>query len=197
MLNKIFIFMKKISFTFFLILCFTQICCGQKSNTPITKTQALGDVKVASIQSWKEIVSDEGRFRIIFPQEPKIEEETDSKRTIQRYTTHTNGIIWYVYYTDFDHSTTDETILRDGYRKTIAASTQSGMRLLRQNEIILNGKIGVDFILEGNMGKKYERIFLINRRMYSVAVHIYKKVDNEEKLSAEIKQFFDSFTFWE
>lgn len=195
MLSNNYIFMKKISLIF-LILCLTQICCGQKSNSPVTKTQALGNVKVASIQGWKEVFSDEGRFRAIFPQEPKISADTDNKRTTQTYSVLANGIIWSVYYTDFDHSTTDETVVRESYRK-LYASSAGGVKLIKQNEIRLNGKIGVDSFLEGSMGKKYERIFLINRRVYGVSVYIYKKVDNEEKLSTEITQFLDSFTFWE
>ena len=189
--------MKKISFTFFLILCFTQICCGQKSNSPITKTQALRDVKVASIQSWKEIISDEGRFRILFPNEPAIYGKGNSGTDLRGFNLIQGEMNWFAYFNDYSNPIYDETKLREAYQGSVERITRKGVKLLKQNDVFVNKKLGTEFILEGHDAISYMRAFLIGSRMYTLAVDNRQKTQPIDKIPDNVEQFFDSFTFWE
>ncbi|HEV7860392.1 MAG TPA: hypothetical protein VGO91_17375 [Pyrinomonadaceae bacterium] len=175
-------------------LCLGQINCGQTTPHPLDKTQALKDVKVSSVNGWKEMVLDKGRFRVLFPREP----ETEDNPAMHGYKLKSAETNWFAYYNDFEEPrTNDETKLRDAYHKSVEALTKKGSKLLKQVDVRLNGRLGSEFVLEGPGTVSYMRAFMIGRRLYTLVVDSKRAVNGDATIPQDVQQFFDSFTFWD
>ena len=61
----------------------------------------------------------------------------------------------------------------------------------------LNGRLGVEYVLLGREAKIYMRGFLIGRRFYSVAFEDRRDLSEAAAVPAVVRNFFDSFTFWD
>jgi hypothetical protein len=137
-------------------LCFGHICYGQVDEPLINKEQALKNNRVASINGWKEIISDKWRFRIIFPKAPTFEEDGYAVKGMESYRLIDNEMNWAVSVMDFDHSTNDEEQLRKAYKESITAMSGTDSTILKQNEVRANGRLGIEFVLQDKKGTHYQ-----------------------------------------
>jgi len=113
------------------VLCIAQVSCGQTPKPLIDKAQALRDVKVKSVYGGKEVVSDEGRFRIVFPD--KSVEIYDEVISLHGFQLRIGKTKWSMLYSDLDYSINDNTQAREKYHRSSEAVTGNGSKLIRQN----------------------------------------------------------------
>jgi hypothetical protein len=90
----------------------------------------------------------------------------------------------------------DETGIREAYHKSAEDIARKGSKLLRQQDVVLNGRLGTEFVFEGRGGVSFIRAFLIEQRMYTLEVDSKNVVDEDSTLTKDVQQFFNSFTFW-
>ncbi|MDT5121215.1 MAG: hypothetical protein QOC96_697 [Acidobacteriota bacterium] len=181
---------------FTVLVCLSQIGCGQTNKPSLDKAQALRDVKVKSVAGWKEVISETGRFRILFPNEPEI--RNSGTPNMQGYKLMSGDRGWFAYYADLNKSkVSDEAGIREAYHKSVEDMARKGGTLLRQNDISLNGRLGIEVVFQGRGATSFIRSFLIGQRMYVVEVDSKDVIDKDTSLPTDVQQFFDSFTFWE
>lgn len=180
------------------LLCLTQTGCLRLKKSPVSKAEALKAVKVSSVEGWKEVVWDKGRFRVLFPREPRLKGENAAAAMLKGYELIETEASWFVLYKDYDEPRTDDpTELRAAYNKSVEALAKSGATLHRQDDVFLNGRLGTEFVLEGRGAVSYMRAFTIGRRMYMLGVDDKKGFNGSSKLPKDVEQFMNSFTFWE
>ena len=153
-------------------------------------------LKVTSAEGWKAAVSEEGRFRVLFPTAFKggTERNTDMKG----FKCFEAGTNWFAYYNDFDQPrASDDSHLRVAYRGSVESLTKGGSRLLSQKDVYLNGRLGTEFVLELPGRVSYMRAFLFLRRMYTLAVDRTRIANGDPTIPQDVQQFFDSFTYWD
>jgi hypothetical protein len=179
------------------IFCFLPSSgCAQSRPKPVTKARALSALRLTSVEGWKEAISEEGRFRVLFPGIFKggNERNTDMKG-FKCFQAETN---WFAYYNDFDQPrASDDAHLRVAYRGSVEALTKAGSRLLSQKDVSLNGRLGTEFVLESAGRVSYMRAFLFLRRMYTLAVDRTRVTNGDPTIPEDVQQFFDSFTYWD
>ena len=179
--------------TFSLLLCLAQLCCGQ-TTTPIDKTRALQNIKIVSASGWKEVMSDEGRFRVLFPGNPVVSKDVAN---MTGFKLSGSGANWLAYYSDFGrHAANDET-LRNNYRQSVEAIARNGSTVVRQNDIYVLGKLGTEFVLQRAGTTSYMRGLLVGSRFWTLAVDSSTEANRDFSNPKDVQQFFDSFTFWE
>jgi len=163
----------------------------------VAREQAIKQVKVSSLPDWQEAISEDGRFRVLFPGSFKrgVERGTSEKgfKLIQPDTN------WFAYYVDYDRPMpNDESYLRNAYKGSVSAITRNGRFLLGQRDVFLNNRLGSEFVVDGPGRISYGRAFVAGRRMY--ILNVDRKVGDaivNASIPADIKQFFDSFTYWD
>jgi hypothetical protein len=165
----------------------------------IDKDQALKDVKVLAITGWQEVISDQGRFRILFPREPEIINIGNRPGAMYGYRLIDGETNWFAQYQDLGGEVPGgEKQLRNAYQKSVEAVIKKrGAKLLRQSDAVLNGRLGTEFITEVQGSVTYTRAFQIHSRLYTVEVDSKRAVNRDSTLPRDVQQFFDSFTFWE
>ncbi len=105
---------------------------------------------------------------------------------------------WAAQYVEFDEEKTDdEQLLREAYRGSAEAMGKNRGRLLKQSDVILNGRLGTEFIIEERNAATYMRVFLIGQHMYTLTVVRKKVAPGSSTFPQDVQQFFDSFTFWD
>ncbi len=177
-------------------LCLVCAGCLKSRKSPVSKADALSSAKVSAVNGWKEVISEKGRFRIIFPSEPQA--KTDESEPTQGYYLVVPGAKWYALYNDFNETRTDdEAQLRDAYQKSVQDVTKGGAKLLRQDDVYVNGRLGSEFVLEKEGVVSFMRAFVVGRRMYTLAVDSKNATSGNHNLPTDVKQFFDSFTYWD
>ena len=177
------------------ILCLSQIACGQAVRPSVSKAQAMKDVKAPIIAGWHEAISDEGRFRILFPGQPRADAEVRSMKGFKFFAAEAN---WFAYYTDFDQPrASDDAHLRSAYNDSVEDITKNGKQLLSQKDVFLNGRLGSEFIIEAPGTVSYMRAYLFGRRMYTLAVDRKRVANGDATIPNDVQQFFESFTYWD
>ncbi len=179
-----------------LIFCLTQVCCGQAAKSSISKEQALKEVKVKAADGWKEAVSDKGRFRVLFPGDATA--TINASHTMPGFQLLGGDRNWFAYYVDYPNPATNDSQVREDYRQSIEAIARNkGNAVKRQGDVSLNGKLGFDAVIEGHGAKSFMRGFLVGHRFYSLEVDVRGNTDAGVETPEDVRQFFDSFTFWE
>ncbi len=107
------------------------------------------------------------------------------------------GANWFAYVSDLSTTVTDDVQRRNKYRESVKAIAHDGARVLRQNDIYLNGKLGTEFVLKGRGTMSYMRGFLVGNRMWVLSVDAFKTTNRGSTTPKDVQWFFDSFTFWE
>lgn len=175
-----------------------QTGCGQTVNASLAKAQALKTVKVSSVKGWKEVISDKCRFRVLFPSEPALKPSDEVVPLLEGYKLTQDETDWAAQYVEFDEEKTDdEQLLREAYRGSAEAMGKNRGRLLKQSDVILNGRLGTEFIIEERNAATYMRVFLIGQHMYTLTVVRKKVAPGSSTFPQDVQQFFDSFTFWD
>ena len=174
-----------------------QIGCARAAGPQVTKAQALKNVKVSSVVNWQEALSEKGRFRILFPGQP--EDSSEAGTVMKGFKFTEPAANWFAYYNDFDElKSNDEQDLRGAYQGSVEAITRkAGTRLLKQEDVFLNGRLGTEFVIERAGSISYMRAFLFGRRMYTLAVDRKTAATGDSAVPVEVKQFFESFTYWD
>jgi hypothetical protein len=175
-----------------------QTAYGQTVNVSLTKPQALKTVKVSSVKDWKEVISDKCRFRVLFPSEPTLKPSDEVVPLLEGYKLIKDETQWAAQYVEFDEAKTDdEQLLREAYRGSAEGMAKNRGRLLKQSDVILNGRLGTEFIIEERDTATYMRAFLIGQRMYTLTVVRKMAAPGSSTFPQDVQQFFDSFTFWD
>lgn len=173
-----------------------QVGCAQSKRPPTTKEQALKDVKLQSINGWHEVISEKNRLRVMFPSEPAI--ISGEVISIEGYRLTEGKTKWEAEFSEFDGAgINDERRLREAYRGSAEATANNRGKLLKQTDVILNGRLGTEFIFEDRDAITYTRAFLVGRRMYMLSVTRNKTANGDSMIPQDVQQFFDSFTFWD
>jgi len=173
----------------------SEVACAQKSSLPVNKDRAVQEVHVRSSPGWLEAVSDDGRFRILFPGKPTVGGDVVSLKGFKLVEPERK---WVAYYTDFEQPMpNDEAYLRNAYHRSVEAITKDGKRLLAQRDVLLNTRLGSEFVIDGPNLVSYMRAFVAGRRMYTLSVDQKKADGAGTVIPADVQQFFDSFTYWD
>jgi hypothetical protein len=148
---------------------------------------------------WKELLSQEEGFRILFPGEPKRSvgqaEGKDGPVPNVRYEVVNRNGYFNFSHADFDamqHQNAAELrvnydFLRDGILTTMNAE------LLRENEIKTDGHLGREFTMKKDNELILYRVFIIDKRQYQLITAVKlsnKQVGEFENASTK---FFESF----
>jgi len=178
------------------ILFVNEAAYGQAVADPVNKTQALKNVKVSAIPGWKEVVSDQGRFRAIFPRAPEIGDQGTGDSAMRGLKVIDARVHWFVLYADLDRLIIDEFQIRERYQQSLKGLVNRGARVVKQTDVTLNGRLGLELILQDKSRVSFMRVFVVDRRVYTLDVD-QKRSDLPEKIPADVQEFFDSFTFWQ
>jgi hypothetical protein len=176
------------------VLIFSPLVCGQKRVPP--KSEAIRKAPVGAIPDWRETISDDGRFRILFPGLPQVDNDVVTAVGLKVIEPNTS---WTVFYTDFGRAVpTNEAAFRKAYRSGLNGLTGEGRTVLNQRDVYLNGRLGTEFVIEGAGLTSYMRAFVVGRRLFTLAAH-RKEVDasNRAIIPTDVRRFFDSFAYWE
>lgn len=178
------------------MLFVNQAACGQTTARPSNKAQALKNAKVSARPGWKEVVSDHGRFRAIFPREPDIGNQGTGNSAMRGLKVIDAKVHWFVLYADFDRLIIGESQIREHYQQSLEALVNRGTRVVKHTDVNLNGRLGLELILQDKSKVGFMRVFVVDRRVYTLDVDQMRS-DLPEKIPADVQEFFDSFTFWQ
>ena len=168
---------------------------AQTSSSQITKTKALQNVRVSSVPGWFELVSDENKFRVLFPARPKIDNDVIS---MKGFKVANDSGKWAAFCSDLGRpAPDDEPALRNLYQQSIDSMTRNKTYLLASGDVFLNGRLGIDFRIRGLSHTSYTRAFAVGRRLYILSVEQKKTANSEPETPPEVQQFFDSFAYWD
>lgn len=177
------------------VLILSPLVCGQK-RVPLAKSEAIRKAPVGAIPDWRETISDDGRFRILFPGPHQVDNDVVTAVGLKVIEPNTS---WTVFYSDLGRLVpTNEAAFRKAYRVGLSGLTGEGRTLLSQRDVYLNGRLGTEFVIEGAGLTSYMRAFVVGRRLYTLAAH-RKEVDasNRGNIPTDVRRFFDSFAYWE
>ena len=176
------------------VLIFSPLVCGQK-RALLSKSEAIRKAPVGAIPDWRETISDKGRFRILFPGPAQVDNNVVSAVGLRVSEPNTS---WNVFYSDLDRIVpNNEAAFRKAYRAGLSGLGE-GRTLLSQRDVYLNGRLGTEFVIEGAALTSYMRVFVVGRRLYTLAAH-RRQVDasNKANIPTDVRHFFDSFAYWE
>jgi hypothetical protein len=168
-----------------------------KPTQQVTKASARKDVKLPAVDNWKEAISEEGRFRILFPNNPHAREEGSSLKGFSLVEPYTN---WFAYFQDFaEPRKTDDDALRKAYLGSIESIVKNNQaQLLSQKDVRSNGRLGTECVIVNKASLvSYIRAFLYLRRMYTLEVDRKGEVVTDVTVPKDVQQFFDSFAYWD
>lgn len=149
---------------------------------------------------WKEFVSEEGKFKILFPGIPRksVREIDTPNGKVKNYISDvTLGNDYFaVMYSDFpDAPVMNQDELKANYdaisNYTLNKSQES--TLIREQDIGLNGKLGRELIVDSKGINLRYRFFLIENRMFQIVTGVNISVKNDVKTQERINKFLDSF----
>src|SRR4051794_23793696 len=96
---------------------------AQDSSSSITKASALKNTRVLSLPGWSEAVSDECHFRVLFPGQPKIDDDVAS---IKGFKVANSSGKWTASCADLGRTVpNEEAALRQLYQQSMAAMTRN------------------------------------------------------------------------
>ena len=168
---------------------------AQDSSSSITKASALKNTKVLSLPGWSETVSDECHFRVLFPGQPKIDDDVASIKGFKL--TDSSGK-WSASCADLGRTVpNEEAALRQLYQQSMAAMTRNKTYLLADSDVFLNGRLGTEFRIRGLSQTSYTRAFVFGRRLYTLSVTRKKAAQVNAENPPDVQQFFDSFAYWD
>lgn len=143
------------------------------------------------------MISESSHFRVLFPSEPTLIPGDEVVSMLEGYKHIAGKTKWSVECGEFGETRIDdERLLREAYRGSAEAVAKNRGQLLKQSDVILNGILGTEFIIEGRDTVTYMRAFLAGRRMYTLTVVSEKVTNADSTIPLDVQQFFESFTFW-
>jgi hypothetical protein len=174
----------------------SEIVCGQKSRSVISKSTALKQARVSALPGWRETISNDGRFRILFPGKPHAVDDRDAYIKGFKFETAENG--WVAQYSNLERAIpNDDLTLRAMYRPSEEAIALKGQQLLARRDVFLNGRLGRELVILGTGRVTYMRAFVFGRRVYTLSVDRWTVKEVSAAIPTDVQQFFDSFAYWD
>ena len=181
--------------TAFVLILGSAAAFTQNSAPTITRADALKSVRVSSLPGWFEFVSEESRFRILFPGAPKPNNDVS---TMKGFKFEDASGHWAAWCSDLGVTApNDNSLLRDQYQRAIAAMTHGNNRLFVSGDVFLNGRLGAEVIIQRSSRVDYIRTFAFGRRLYTLTVTRKRTNGVGSDVPQDVQEFFDSFTYWD
>lgn len=176
--------MKKVSLVLILIFLSLSACQAQ------VKNQSL---------DWKEFVSEEGKFKAVFPLTPEQSIRTsplgDGKIQYPKVEVSLPQMNFSIYYGDIpDLRNLNLEELKEYYiylRDTTLKLNNS--QLMDESEITINERQGYEFVENRNNKIVTYRLLLIKNRLYQLKTEVDSSLKNEKEVKENVMKFFNSF----
>src|SRR2546423_1089940 len=166
-------------------LLFPPALQAQNDQSDITKREVLKKFWAPKDRALREIISDDGRLRVVFPGKPEIDDDVIS---VKGFRLRALGARWVVSYSDLPRSVTGEE-LRERYHEANQATARSG-QLVSERDVFLNDRVGSEVVIRKQDELTRMRSFISGKRLFVIAV-IEKETDNApSQIDDDIKQFF-------
>ena len=157
----------------------------------------------------KEFKSVEGRFTVLFPGTPTLQ-ETTANTAIGPLKTHiaileTASSVYYVSYTDLPAGLETPAEIKAGLDSSRDQAVANGNRLIVENDVTIAGVLGRELLMEKNGLIMRARFFYLKQRLYQLiigapAVLVFRDgkpssnpANRTELHETTSKTFFDSF----
>ena len=168
---------------------------AQQPAPEITKASALKNVRISTLPGWSEAVSDECSFRILFPGKSEIDHDVVSTKGFKL--ANSSGK-WRAVCADLGRTVpNDESALREVYQQSMDAMTHNKTYLIASSDVLLNGRLGIEFRIRGLSQTSYTQAFVFGHRLYTISVTRKKTEQVSPDNPADVQQFFDSFAYWD
>ena len=160
-------------------------------------------MKKEKIIEWKEFVSDEGRFKINFPDTPhqsfKENDTPNGKVKTTIFDVALSEDYFEIRYADFlAEPDVDQNNLKRYYDfirdNTLKLQPST---LLSERDFSLNGKAGRELIINVNGTYIKYRLILIGRRMYQASTRVEISRKDDPQIQERTDKFLDSFQIME
>jgi hypothetical protein len=179
----------------FATLSFCGVGAAQSDKKIIHKAEALKAVEVVSVPQWREVVSPEGRFRVLFPVEPQVDDDVIS---VKGWRVKSGDSRWVANFSDIGAAVTaDDRSMREAHNRGIAAIVKEGDKVLLQRDLLLNGRVGREIVIARKGKIDYMRTFLSRGRVYVLAVNRNLGAVDGAAIPGDVLQFFNSFAYWD
>jgi len=167
---------------------------AQATESLVSKDQALKAVRISSIPNWREAVSAEGKFRVLFPAEPAVDDDVAS---VKGWKLVDSDSRWSALHTDLEvpPEVTDAQ-MRQTMLDRVHKTWEKG-RFLSEKDVMLNGRTGSEFVITEADKLTYIRTFWLRNGLYMLSVVRTAKAGADATIPADVQHFFDSFTYWD
>jgi hypothetical protein len=157
--------------------------------------------KAPGKSDFKEFISEEKNFQIVFPGAPKITKQESENGTVTSYQVYREGSNSIVGITEFKYDLEKNReriyeIMKAAFLKSPKTKIES------EKDIQLNGLPGKEFNLLSDFQYQRTRIFIVGERIYEIRNdvtnwHILTKYNKEkvDDFNNETERFFNSFKF--
>ena len=174
----------------------------KKQNKPTEVVRRIEIVAEPQVENkvWKELISEEGNFKILFPKEPeKLIRDKDFSRG--------NSFIEYKLWTNFrKYSVSFGDLgavksLSDNQLKEIYDKMRDGIikdakgNLINDNNINVGNVFGREIIYEQENYLVTNRYFFYGSKLYQIITAVEKKLSSEKNVQKFGNKFLDSFDF--
>ena len=176
----------------FMVLSVPPACSGQDASS-VSKAQAISKVRVATLPGWRETLSGEGLFRVLFPCDP---ENNDDLISVKELTCTRDGVSWQVSYSELPRPVQDSE-LKQRYHQANLAITDAGNKLIAERDVFLNGRLGDETVIAKQSRVTYMRSFICRSRLYVISVGRKANARSTDLIPRDIQNFFDSFVYWD
>lgn len=177
-----------------LLLFHPATASAQASSSPISRAEALSTVRFSSAPGWYEFLSEQCRFRVLFPGAPRTGVVASSKG----FELDSGSEEWAARCGDLREIAPNETaLLRLRYQQMIATMTHGSNRLFVSGDVMLNGRLGAEVIVQRSSRINYVRLFAYGRRLYTLTVTRKRTKQLRDGIPEDVQKFFDSFTYWD
>jgi hypothetical protein len=167
-------------------------CLGQDALSA-SKAQAISKVRVATLPGWRETLSCEGRFRVLFPCDP---ENNDDVISVKELMCTRDGLSWLVSYSELPRAVQDSE-LKQRYHQANRAISGDENKLIAERDVFLNGRLGNETVIAKQSRVTYMRSFISRSRLYVISVDRKKHAGSTELIPRDVQNFFDSFVYWD
>ena len=148
--------------------------------------------KVGRDKAWQELVSTEGRFRVLMPDTPEdrfvpvIGQIVNTE--MHAYFARNAAAGCVVAYVDFPHASKDPRILQKAFDNGRASALANGkVRLISEKDISTADMPGREFVIDDGVSVTRDRLYYSNGRLYQV-IFIAPQLGG---MSDEIVKFYD------
>jgi hypothetical protein len=149
-------------------------------------------------RDWKEIISVEGKFKILFPKEPEkkiIENQNTVGKILVEYQIKTSFVKYSFGYADFTWSLTNNEELQKFYDNFMERLVKSGPSavVVSKNDFYINNILGREAIIKNDDYVYMNRYILVGNRLFQLLTTTPKEIDVGQNVKEYRRKFLDSF----